>query len=108
MIDIYLKMLFSLLVVLAMLGCAYLLLKRNLYMQKKESLFEVLDYKPFGPKTGVMALKCGSKIFLLAVSPTVINVIERVGINELGTEDVSEEEIFEKIKKLKEGMDELN
>ncbi len=108
MIDIYIKMLFSLLVVLAIIGGAYLLLKRNLYLQKKESLFEVLDYKPFGPKTGLMALKCGSKIFLLAVSPTGINLIEQFGISELGMENVSEDDIYEKIKKLKEGLDELN
>jgi len=108
MIDVYLKMLFSLLVVLAMLGGAYLLFKRNMYLQKKESLFEVLDYKPFGPKMGLMVLKCGSKIFLLAVSSSGVNLIERLGVEELGMENVSEDDIYEKIKKLKEGLDELN
>lgn len=108
MIDVYLKILFYLFLILCIIGLTYFILKKKLNIQKKESIIEVIDYKAFGPKTGVMALKFGPKVFLLALTASSINLIEHLQLKDVGIKENTNEEIIEKIKKLKVELDEFN
>lgn len=108
MIDVYLKMFFYLSLILCIIGLTYFFLKKKLNIQKKESLIEVIDYKAFGPKTGIMALKFGPKVFLLALTASSINLIEHFQLTDVGIKEDVNEDIIEKMKKLKADLNELN
>lgn len=109
MIELYFKMIISLIFVLVILGLFYLVIKKRLNMNNTGSLFKILEYKSFGPKSGVMALKFGEKILLLAITPTNITMIEQFDAKDvLNNEQSNNNNIAEKIKKLRESLNESN
>jgi len=108
MTDLYFKMVLSLFFVLTIIGVAYLIVKKRLNLSNSGGIFQVIDYKSFGPKSGIMALRFGEKILLLAITPTNISMLEQFDARSIFKNTENKDEILEKIKRLKDSINEPN
>ncbi|MBF0343014.1 MAG: flagellar biosynthetic protein FliO [Nitrospirae bacterium] len=72
MTDVLLQMLFALgAVVFLIYGIAFVLKKR----QKKAGLINLLEYMSFGPKKGIAAVKVGTKVLIIGITPTDVRLL---------------------------------
>ncbi len=106
MSDLYLKMLLTLFLVLALLGLFYMLIKKKLSINNRSSLFHIIEYRSFGPKTGLMAIRFQDKVLLLGITQTNITMIGQFEAMGVLSNDGEDKKIAEKIKLLKECLNE--
>lgn len=106
MTDLYFKMIFSLFFVLAILGLFYLFIKKRFNFNNTGNLFHILEYKSFGPKSGIMALKFHDKVLLLTITHTNITLIGQFEAKNVLKEKEGDNKIAEKIKMIRESLDE--
>lgn len=108
MMDLYFKMVLSLLFVLVILGFVYLVIRKRVNLNNKGGLFDILEYKSFGPKMGIMALKFGDRVLLIALTSTNITLIEQFDAKNVLKDENRDDELAQKIKKLRDGLNEPN
>lgn len=108
MMDLYFKMVLSLLFVLVILRFVYLVIRKRVNLNNKGGLFDILEYKSFGPKMGIMALKFGDKVLLIALTSTNISLIEQFDAKNVLKDENRDDELAQKIKRLRDGLNEPN
>lgn len=108
MMDLYFKMVLSLLFVLVILGFIYLVIRKRVNLNNKGGLFDILEYKSFGPKMGIMAVKFGDRVLLIALTSTNITLIEHFDAKKVLKDENRDDELAQKIKKLRDGLNEPN
>lgn len=77
-------------VVVALIFVILLILAAGFIMRKKQNrlgLMSVISYQPFGPKKGVAALKIGSEILILGVTPNDMRLLKIFKDGELDLEE---------------------
>jgi flagellar biogenesis protein FliO len=75
-------------VIILIIAAGYLLRRK----QNRFGLMSVVSYQPFGPKKGVAALKIGSEILILSVTPNDMRLLKTFKDSEL---DINENEGFQ-------------
>ncbi len=89
MTGTYIQMAVALLFVLLLIvGAGYVMKKK----QDRYGLMSVISYQPFGTKKGVAALKVGSEVLLLGVTPSDMRLLKVYKESEL---DLNEKEGFQ-------------
>ncbi len=96
MTGMYIQMAAALLfVILLIMAVAYVMKKK----QNRFGLMSVVSYQPFGAKKGVAALKVGTDVMILGVTPTDMRLLKVYKDGEL---ELSENEGFQsKLEKFK-------
>ncbi len=88
--------------VVALLFVVALIIAAGYFMRKKQTgagLMSIVSYQPFGPKKGVAALKVGSEVLILGVTPNDIRLLKSFKDGEL---ELPEKEGFQsKLEKYK-------
>lgn len=107
MMDLYLKMFISLFFVLLLLFAFYLISRKEIKHNKAQRTFNVLDYKSFGPKSGIMALQVGKKILILTITPTSISMIKEFDEEIFVKKDQNASDLIKKLSILREKINEL-
>lgn len=105
MIELYLRMLFALLVVLALIFMGYFVLKNRVATKGGDGLFRIIDYKSLGPKFSLIALQCGNKILVLALAPGTITLLKELEVEALPVDGPDLEGLKLRVKKLREALD---
>ncbi len=96
MTGTYLQMAAALVFVIILIVAAGYVLKRK---QNRFGLMSIVGYQPFGTKKGVAALKVGSEILILGVTPNDMRLLKVYRDDEL---DLKEPESFqERLAKLR-------
>lgn len=82
-------------VILLIVAIGYVFRKK----QNRFGLMSIVSYQPFGPKKGVAALKVGSEVLILGVTPTDMRLLKIFKEGEL---DLTEPDGFQsKLEKFK-------
>ncbi len=89
MTGTYLQMAAALVFVIILIVAAGYVLKRK---QNRFGLMSIVGYQPFGTKKGVAALKVGSEILILGVTPNDMRLLKVYKDGEL---DMKEPESFQ-------------
>ena len=75
--------------------------------QKQSHIFRMVAYQSLGSKKGVAALQVGDEILLIGIMPNGLRVLKTMGAKEVNeTQDTPYADRMEKLKKLKEEIDE--
>ncbi len=86
----------------ALLFIVALIIAAGYFMRKKQTgtgLMSIVSYQPFGPKKGVTALRVGSEVLILGVTPNDIRLLKTFKEGEL---ELPEKEGFQsKLEKYK-------
>lgn len=83
MSDIVTQMLSALFIVIIMIFGLSLIYKKK---KRSAGIMDLIEYRSFGQKMGIAAMKINKEVFILGITPTDMKVIERFG-----------EEIIEKL-----------
>lgn len=74
--DMLIQMLSALFIVIIMIfGLSFIYKKRK----KSVGLIELIEYRSFGQKMGIAAMRINKEIFILGITPTDMKVVERFG-----------------------------
>lgn len=102
--DILIQMLSALFIVIILIFGLSLMYKKR---QKSAGLIGIIEYRSFGQKMGIAAMRINKEIFILGITPTDMKVIERFGEEiiekpSLNTDEKDKSNISKRIQRLKE------
>lgn len=93
-------------VVLLILGVSFIYKKKR----GTSRLIDLIEYRSFGQKMAVAAMKINKDIYILGITPNDMKVIEKLNEDAIGLSpktEVHQENISEKIKRLRQIKEEL-
>jgi flagellar biogenesis protein FliO len=93
-------------VILLIIGISFIYKKKR----GTSRLIDLIEYRSFGQKMAVAAMKINKDIYILGITPNDMKVIEKINEDVLGLSskaDVHQENISEKIKRLRQIKEEL-
>jgi flagellar biogenesis protein FliO len=107
--DILTQMFSALFIVIILIFGLSLIYKKR---QKSAGLIDIIEYRSFGQKMGIAAMRINKEIFIMGITPTDMKVIERFGeeiiekpsINSAEKDKSSISRRIQRLKEMKESL----
>lgn len=103
MTELALQMVFALALVICLIYALSFVYKKK---QKAANLLNLVAYQSFGQKMGVAAVRVGSEILVLGVTPTDMKLLKKIQDRPGANQEVAD--IADKVKKLRRIKQEIS